>query len=160
MSKEKSEVLLNLELNVESIANAARNCKDLDELALEIHTVSPKNLTLEKELFLLKAVPVNDRVKGKKKEFAPKTIGITSTVVETLSSIKGSDTIIINGTIELPKKGGKVLKLNECVFDDYEYAKAVAKTLAEVELEKAQDILNDMTETVNSLRKQIDDDRF
>lgn len=161
MSKEKRDVLnVSVEVNVEAIANAARNASNLDELALEISTLNPKSITLEQEIYTLKAVPVNDKVKGKKKEFAPKVVGIRSIVVDSLTTMAKSDCITINGTIDVPKKGNRVVKLEECLFESEEDAKAVARVLTEIELEKAQTLADEATAAVNFIKKQLEDDRF
>lgn len=160
MSNEKNKTTLNVNINVEAIGQAARNASSLDDAVLEIETLSPKKITLEQEIYTLKSVPVNDRVKGKKKEFAPKVVGIRSIVVDSLTTMAKSDCITINGTIDVPKKGNRVVKLEECLFESMEDAKAVARVLTEVELEKAQNLADEATAAVNFIKKQLEDDRF
>jgi len=161
MSKENSKKeLLNLTITVEEIAQAARNATSLEDAVFEIETLNPRKIVLEQEIFTLKTTPVNDRVKGKKKEFAPKVVGVVSLVVESLSTVGKSDSVTINGTLDVPKKGNRVVKLDECLFSSMDDAKAVARVLTEIELEKAQSIADEAMEAVNFIKKQLEDDRF
>lgn len=158
--KEKDKTVLNVSVNVEAIANAARNADNLDNLALEIETVNPKKITLEQELFTLKSVPWNDKLKGKKKDNAPRVVGIKSIVVDSLSTTAKADHITINGTLDVPKSGHRVVKLEECLFSTEDDARAVARVLTEIELEKVVTIRDEAQEAIDSIEKQLEDDRF
>lgn len=158
MAKDKQ--VLEVHVNIDAVASASRNNSgDLSELALELDTVNPRELTLDQEIFTLKVVPVNDKVKGKKLEFAPKTVGIRALTVNSLANVK-EGMVTINGTIDVVKEGRRVLKLEQCLFDNMNTAMEVAKVICQVELEKAEKIRAEATEAVNFLKKQIEDNRF
>jgi len=157
--KEKRDVI-NVTVNVESIANAARNAENLDDLALEIETLNPRKITLEQDIYTLKSVPANDKLKGKKRDFAPRVVGIRSIEVDTISNKVKPDHITINGTLDIPKTGRKVVKLEECIFATETEARAVARVITEIELEKAISIQDEVNESVNMIKKQLEDDRF
>ena len=157
--KEGKDVL-NITINLDGIASAARNADTLDDLALEIDTVNPRKITLEQDLFTLKAAPVNDKLKGKAKEFAPQVVGIKSMQVESLSTTVKADHITINGILDIPKTGRRVVKLEECLFGSEQEARAVARILTEIELEKADKIRVEAEDAVAFIKKQLEDDRF
>ena len=158
--KEEKKTLVNVTINVEAVASAARNSDSLEETALEVETINPMKLTLEQNIYALKTVPINDKVKGKRKEFAPKTVGIKTIFVTGLASSLKEGCITINGSLDVPKAGHRVVKLEECLFDSEDNARAVARVIAEVELERATAIFDEAEETVNFIKKQIEDDRF
>jgi hypothetical protein len=160
MGKDGKRDVLNITVNVEAIANAARNAANLDDLALEINTVNPRKITLEQEIYTLKSVPANDNAKGKKKEFGPRVVGIKSIVVTSLSTTVKEDHITINGTLDVPKSGHRVVKLEECLFETEDDARAVARILTEIELEKATTIRDDAQEAVDMIKKQLESDTF
>lgn len=160
MQKDPKDETLKVSINIKAVATAARNASSLEDAALEIDTLNPKKLTLDMEIYTLKAVPVNDKVKGKKKEFAPKVVGIKSMTVNSLSNTGKEGHITINGLLDVPKSGNRIVKLDECLFDDIDNAKAVAKVLTEIELEKASDMLSEAQEAVNFIQKQLEDERF
>ena len=160
MSKEKKERILNVNLHIDAIAAARRNASSIEETALEVPTVDPKKICLDDNIYTLKAVPVNDKIKGKKKEFAPKVIAIKSFIVNSLSNTVKEGCITINGTLDVPKTGNRVVKLEECLFESEDDARAVAEVLTQVELEKATEMLDEATEAVNFLKKIIDEERY
>lgn len=152
--------VLNVNLNIEAIAASRRNADSLEGLALEIPTVNPMKITLKQDIYTLKAVPVNDRVKGKKKDFSPKVVGIKSITVSSLAIGVKENCITINGVIDVPETGNRVVKLEECLFDSEADARAVAKVITEVELEKAKEMADEANEAVNYLKEQLESDRF
>jgi ATP-dependent RNA circularization protein (DNA/RNA ligase family) len=163
MKEEKNDgkrTVLNVNINVEAIANAARNVDHIDNLALEINTVNPRKITLEQEIYTLKSVPWNDKLKGKKKDEAPRVVGIRSMVVDSLSTTAKQDHITINGILDVPKNGHKVVKLEECLFETEDDARAVAQVLTTIELEKVTAIRDEADEAIIAITKQIEDDRF
>lgn len=163
MSKEEKKDVLNITVNVEAISNAARNADNLEDLALEIDTVNPRKITLEQELFTLKSVPANDnakKAKGKKKEFVPMVVGIKSLVVDSITNTVKEGHITINGILDIPKSGHRVVKLEECLFETEDDARTVARVLTEIELEKATSIVNEAQEAVDFIRRQLDSDRY
>lgn len=160
MSKEKRDVL-NITVNLEAISNAARNADKLEDLALEIDTINPRKITLEQEIFTLKSVPANDKKsKGKKKDYTPMVVGIKSIVVESLSTTVKENHITINGVLDVPKSGHRVVKLEECLFESEDNAREVARVLTEIELEKATTIRDEAQEAVDFIQKQLADDRY
>jgi len=163
MKEEKSKKeVINVNINVESIMSAARNSDDLETAVLEIETVNPRKITLEQDLYMLKAVPVNDNQKlGKKtKEFVPKMVGIKSFTVNSLATGLKEGYITINGTIDIPKSGNRTVKLEECLFASESEARTVARVLTEVELEKVTEAEEALTKAKNTILKQLEDDRF
>jgi hypothetical protein len=161
--RESKKDVLNVTVNVEAIASAVRNADNLDDLALEIETVNPKKITLEQEIYTLKSQPANDKKekKGKKLLFAsPRVVGVRSIIVNSLTTEAKEGHITINGTLDVPRSGRRVVKLEECLFVTEEDARAVARVVTEVELERAQSIRDEAQEAVDFIKKQIEDDRF
>jgi len=159
MSKEKNEVI-NVTINVKEIANAARNATNLDDLALEIETLNPRDIKLEQDIYTLKSKPWDDKAKGKKKEFAPKVVGIKSFMVDSLTTKAKEGYVTINGVIDVPKEGRRVVKLEECLFATEDNARAVARVLTEIELERAQEMADEANRAVDAIKTQLANDRF
>ncbi len=147
-----------------ALAQAARNSVSLDEAALEIETVNPAKITLDSSLYMLKSKPANDKISKKEMKKAtnynPKVVGIVSVIVDTLSNKSKPGCITINGSIDVPKTGRRIVKLDECIFSDEVDAREVARVLTEIELERATEMMDEATEAVNFIRKQLEDDRF
>lgn len=159
-NEKKSKELIGVHVNVEAVYAAARNSDKVDNIALEIETINPLKINLEQSIYTLKSVPANDKAKGKLKEFSPKVVGIICTEVESLKNNKSEGVVTINGTIDIPRSGRKTVTLEECVFDNEQDAKAVARVVTEVELERAQELVDDFQSGIDFLKKQVENDRF
>jgi hypothetical protein len=149
-------------VNIKAISSAARNADNLDDLALELDTINPMKLHLRKELFMLKSVLVNDkdRGKGKKRDFSPRCIGIKGMIVTSLCDTVKPGYVTINSSVDIPESGHRVLKLEECLFDNEEDARAVGIVLTEIELEKAIAMRDEAQAAVDFIENQLKKDRI
>jgi hypothetical protein len=140
--RNKNQDVKTLILNIEAVKAAASNANRIQDVALEVPIVDPRDLSCEDQIFGITLQPIK---KGTK--VTPDTAvhtAIQPIVVETLSNKAKPGCITVNGIYDLPKENGRVTGLDNCYFTDLETAKQVCEVITEVELER-------------SLQRQIDE---
>jgi hypothetical protein len=158
MKKERL-VDINVTVNVDAIRAAASNAAKVQEIALEVPVVDPKDLSIDDQIFGLELLPVNDKAKKNNPDTAMYT-AIKPIVVDTLSGRAKPGFITVNGTIDIPKEGGRVNKVEDCFFTKQEDARAVCRIITEVELDRSLERLENEQKNADFLKKQLEDDRF
>lgn len=159
MKKEEKTINIDITISKEAIKNAANNAKRIMDIALEIPVVDPRDLSIDEQIFGIELKPTDDKVT----KVTPDTsvhVAVLPIIVDTLSGRAKPGYITVNGTIDIPKESGKVIKLEDCYFANQADAKEVCRAITEVELDRALD--REKTEHLNAefLRKQLTDDRF
>jgi len=158
MKDNQKVVNLDLTINVDAIRAAASNAQNVQDMALEIPVVDPKDLTIDDQIFGITLLPVNDS--DKKKPSSTMYTAVKPIIVDTLSGRAKPGHITVNGTIDIPKESGKIVKLEDCYFANQANAKAVCRVVTEVELDRALERVETEQRNADFLKKQLDDDRF
>lgn len=158
MKKVERTVDLTITIDPERIRAAAVNASRVSDVALEISTGDPRDLSIDEQIFGLELLPVNDKAKA-----GPNTamyVAVKPIIVETLSGRAKPGFITVNGTIDIPKEPGRLQKIEDCFFSNQIDARAVCRVITEVELERSLD--RQLTEKENSdfLTEQLKNDRF
>ena len=157
----KKESFLNVDItiNVDAVRAAANNSKRVRDVALEIPGVNPRDLSIEDQIFGLTLLPVNDTAKKSDPETAC-YVAIQPIVVDTLSNKAKPGFITVNGTVDIAKEAGRVMKIEDCFFVNQSDARAVCRVITEVELERSLDRIETEKKNADFLQKQLTDDRF
>lgn len=158
MRKEKTIFNGDLSINVEAIRAAASNASKVQDIALEVPVVDPKMLSIDDQIFGVVLNPSNDKAKlGPNTTMYP---AIKNILVDTLSGRAKEGYITVNGTIDIPKEGGKVTKLENSYFASQADAQAVCVIITEVELDRAMERLEDEQRNIEFLKNQLANGRF
>lgn len=157
--KNKDRVIdVNITINADAIRAAASNAAKVQEIALEVPVVDPKDLSIDDQIFGLELLPVNDKAK-KGPETAMYT-AIKPIVVDVLSGRNKPGFITVNGTIDIPKEGGRINTIENCFFTKECDARAVCRIVTEVELDRSLERIENEQKNADFLKKQLEDDRF
>lgn len=162
MKNEKEQFLVSGEaaskIDLKTIRAAASNASKVQEIALEIPVVDPKDLSIDDQIFGVVLNTVDD--KEKRTPDSAMYPAILPILVDTLSGRAKPGFITVNGTIDIPKEQGRVSKLEECYFTEQEEARAVCRIVTEVELERSIKKEQEQAKITEFLQNQINKDRF
>jgi len=161
--KQKEQFLVSSDevskIDLKTIRAAASNASKVQEIALEIPVVNPKDLSIEDQIFGIVLNSVNDK-ESKTNPDSSLYPAILPILVDTLSGRAKPGFITVNGTIDIPKEQGRVSKLEECYFTRQEEARAVCRVIVEVELERSMKKEEEQAKITIFLKDKIDNDRF
>lgn len=155
----KKEFELTATINIEAVRAGMSNANRLEDVALSIPVVDPKNLTIDSKIYGFEIVPINDQIKELKNDDA-KCVARKEILVENLSKTLKPGFITVNGNYDLPMEGGTVVKLSQCYVANKEDAIEIARIATEVELDRAEEVLASKQKEVDFLREQLENDRF
>jgi len=158
--KKKAELIdVNiLNINPDVIRAAASNVLRVQDMALEIPVVDPRDLSVDDQIFGVELHPIK-----KDAPVGPSSalhVAIKPIVVEVLSGRSKPNYITVNGTIDIPREPGKVVKLTDCYFVSQMDARAVCRVITEVELERSLERSKLEEENQTFYKNQVTNDRY
>jgi hypothetical protein len=146
-----------LEFSITAVKAAATNAAKIQDIALEVPTVDARDLSIDEQIFGIELLPIKKEKNGPDNA---KYVAVKPVVIEVLSGRNKPGFITVNGTIDMPKEAGRVVKLEDSFFADLDTAKAVCRVITEVELERALEREKEEHANVDFYLKQQTDDRY
>lgn len=159
MKKSETTIEIGVTISRDAVKNAANNAKRIMDIALEIPVVDPRDLSVDEQIFGIELKPTDDKVT----KVTPDTsvhVAVLPIIVDTLSGRAKPGYITVNGTIDIPRESGKVIKLEDCYFANQADAREVCRAITEVELDRSIDRETREHKNGEFLKKQLADDRF
>jgi hypothetical protein len=156
--EEKDGIIIDVKVNIDAIRAAAKNAAKVQDVALEVPVVNPRDLSVDDEVFGIILQPI--LATEKKNPDTTLYTAVRPIIVDTLSGRVKPGFIVVNGTIDIPRETGKITTIENCYFSDKNYAKAVCRAITEVQLERSLE--KQAIEKRNSefLQEQLNADRF
>lgn len=158
----KDEIKVEVKMNMEAVKSALRNAENIQEAALEVPAVNPLKLNLKSRIYGVDLNPISPKSNSKKLELP--TLGsypaIREIVVDSLSTNVKEGYITVNGTVDIPEDGNRLIHVEDAYFKTEEDAREVCKAIAMVNLDRVREIIELAKKEEATLQGQLKDNKF
>ena len=158
----KEEIKLEVKVNIEAVKSALRNSEKIEEAALEVPAVNPTKLTLRSRIYGIEFNPISPEKKIK--HLTLPTLGsypaIREIIVDSLAADVKEGYITVNGNIDIPEEGNRLINIKDAYFTTEEDAREVCKAIAMINLDRVREIKKLVEKEEVTLQEQLDADAF
>lgn len=158
---ENEKLKFKASFNIEVVEAAARQntADNYEETIFGMPIVGMDDVRPNGKIWGIKSMPINDKVKSKKpstlRYYAVHPVKVTSFATDVKAGF-----CVVNGTVDIPDTAAGFKGLSGCYLASQEDAKAVCEVLSRLELERAQDYVEEAGKAVIFLEDQIKNDRY